>query len=83
MQVFHNQQQGLLRRMRHQQRQEGFQCFLLLPLRGQRQRGIAILGQRQQGSKQGHGLGQGQAILGEHLLKRAQFVGRRLGGLEL
>ena len=82
MQVFHNQQQGLLRRTLHQQRQEGFQRFLLLLLRCQRQRGIPIIGQRQQGSKEGHGLGQGQAILGEHLLQLVQFVGRRLGGLE-
>jgi hypothetical protein len=44
VQVFHNQQQRLLHGMRHQQRQEGFQRLLLLLLRGQRQRGVAILG---------------------------------------
>jgi hypothetical protein len=83
MQVFHHEEHRLLGGDSEQNRQEGLQGLLLLLLRGQGQGGI-IRRQRQgeEGSQQGHGLCQGQAILHQEPFQFAELLLRGLLPLE-
>ena len=77
MQVFHDKQQGLLRRPAQQERQEGLQGLLLLLL-GRHVQGSIAAAQRdgEEAGKERHGLGQRQAILHQEPLQLTELLWR-------
>ena len=79
MRVFHDKEQGLLRRDVQENRQEGVQGLLFLLLRRHGQ-GRIVRGQRQreEGGKERDRFGQWQAILYQESLQFAQLLLRRL-----
>jgi hypothetical protein len=79
VQVFHDEEHGLLRRDAEHDRQQGVQELLFL-LRGRQGQGGIRRGQREgeERGKEGHGLCQRQAILHQEALQFAELLVRRL-----